>query len=121
MSRRRKQVVQQAPIDTGGLDLGASSLNPVVIPTNPQVVVGATSIPGTLLSIALTFSPYLRLAARPLEGTDFYLIANGLRFWTARQKDFEPCSVEIHIDDEAERMREDWRPVMGSETGLRLG
>jgi hypothetical protein len=105
--------------DTGGLDLGVSNPAPIILQTNVDVKV--ESLPGLHLQFALMASPHLRMAARLIENTDLYLIANGLRFWTARQVDFEPCSAEIHIDDEAERVREDWRPVIGSETGLRLG
>jgi hypothetical protein len=130
MSRKKNK--RPEVLETGGLDLTKYANEPAIdvmasIGATPPLTaeVPASAVPvvqgnGLMLFQALGQS-MLNMAARE-SGCEFFVVSNGQRFWTARKSDFEPIFVVgVPYNDDTERIRADWRPVVGNESGLRVG
>lgn len=137
MSRKNKQH-PAAVVDTGGLNLNQFTPSTTVVETpavQSNVLFGGLDLAsridcshenhapnlGLPLFRALEQSDFLRMATRPTSRADIIVVSNGSRFWTALL-DFTPEFVEgIAYNDDTERVRTDWRPVVGSAAGMRVG
>lgn len=148
MSRKNKQKLNRPLVlDTGGLDLhvnepvidvtasigsapGPTTFEVDVRPVTPEGL-SLGKLPdisqiafvgkGLPLYTALEQSHFLHMAARPTEKAGFVVVSNGLRFWTATLDGVVPALVEgVSYNQDTERTRMDWRPVVGSEAGLRV-
>lgn len=103
-------------VTADGLSLGKLPDISTIVPQQNVLVED-----GLPLFTALQQSPYLHMAARPTELADYVVVSNGLRFWTATRAGLEPAFIEgIVYNDETERIKLVWRPVQGSESGLRV-
>ncbi|SRR6266568_3587214 len=129
MSRKKQQSKQTPPVDTGGLDLTITAVPGPAIVVEPKVfdlahglppVAPATVDKGFSLYDALQESSYLNLAARRTANPDIVVVSNGRLFWTAKSAGLDPAEYPNCIDYDTERIRIDWRPVVGTEKGLTI-